>query len=337
MNLDALDRPVSKAEAQDFLDRHPVKRMFFHVSGDVASAAALFAILGYVLVSVISNANIVIGLVFVGIAAFFMIVAVLLYFYYHHVYALKNAEIGLRVERMAENNGWLYQHRVLGMMKPQTTFFNTGKEYEFTNVVKATDFEAGQFQYKVDSGRNEKTVRSGYMIIPLQRHMTHMLLDGKSNNLRIFGIEVSNLPATMQKNQIDVLEGDFSDHYVLYAPEGYNVDTRYVFTPDLMHILVEESDSIDIEILDDNVYVYFGKYDVHSKAFWQKVERLKDAFNDKLLPKTARYEDDSTLDGSVAPEAKRLKKAVPVITLVAASIVVLSNVVEIVRFIRSMF
>lgn len=319
MKLDALENPVDIKDAKVFLEQHPVKRTFFNASKDIIGGIVLLISIAVVLLFVMKDVG-AIGWAFAGAVLLIALVSVSMYFYYHQAYALKNAEIGLRVERFAKDNGWLYSHRE-AIFKHATTFFTAGHDYEFMNVVSGYDFEAGQFAFTTGSGRSEKRHLYGYMIVPLQRNMPHMLLDGKSNNMRAFGMDISNIPVNFHKNQIDLLEGDFNDHYTLYAPEGYGVDVRYIFTPDLMQILVEESDSIDIEIMDNNVFVYFGKHDVGSRVFWQRVDTLRAAFHDKLVTKSLRYDDDRTVDGSISRQGWRLKRRVPIVLVILAILV----------------
>ena len=120
---------------------------------------------------------------------------------------------------------------------------------------------------------------------------------------------------SFKNNQIDLLEGDFNNYYTLYAPEDYGIDVRYIFTPDLMNILVNESDNIDIEILDSELYIYFGNSQLDTPAFWQRSFRLYSELRDKLVEKSGRYADDRTSDGSVAPQGTRLKQGIPAIVI----------------------
>lgn len=326
MKLDALGGLVDKKDVKLFLEQNPVKKTAFAMTRDTVAAVFTLIFVGFIVLFALRDTTIAQG-VFAAIMLVAIICAIVLYFYLHHIYALKNAEIGLRVERLAKANGWHYDHRQETMKQP-TAFFSAGHDYVYTNVVNGPDFEIGQFEYSIGIGRHEKRYFNSYMIIPLARKLPHMLLDGKSNNTRPFGMDISNIPMTYKKSQIDLLEGDFNDHYNLYAPEGYGVDARYIFTPDLMKVLVEESDSIDIEIMDDKAYVYFGKRNIESKEFWEKAEKLRTAFKEKLVAKSLRYDDDRTEDGSVSYSGARLKKGVSVITIAAITAYVLWTIVQ---------
>ena len=75
-----------------------------------------------------------------------------------------------------------------------------------------------------------------------------MVLDARSNN-GLFG--GTNLPSQFSKDQILSLEGDFSEYFTLYCPREYERDALYVFTPDLMALLIDQTSTFDVEIVDD--------------------------------------------------------------------------------------
>ncbi|WP_414172275.1 hypothetical protein [Clavibacter tessellarius] len=49
------------------------------------------------------------------------------------------------------------------------------------------------------------------------------------------------------------LEGDFDRHAALYCPEGYERDALYLFTPDVMAVLVDRVRGFDVEIRGDRL------------------------------------------------------------------------------------
>jgi hypothetical protein len=98
-------------------------------------------------------------------------------------------------------------------------------------------------------------------VIQLDRALPHMVLDAVQNDRKILGQRVSNLPARFDLAQRLSREGDFDRYFTLYAPADYERDALYVFTPDLMALLIDEAGSgeggsMDVEIIDDRMYVY---------------------------------------------------------------------------------
>lgn len=328
MKLEALTRKITKDEIKKYMGRQPVRRTFFNPSRDIISSLILLLCIVIFTVPLLS-VNMTVAIVFLAAILVCAAIIIYIYFHYHQALAVKNAETGLRVEQLAHDNGWQYIHQTQNA-QPRTALFSYGHDHEFVNVVSGPGFEVGQMQFMTGSGRNEKKLTYGYMVIPLKRDLPHILLDGKSNNLKVFGAEISNISTFFEKNQIDILEGDFNKYYNLYAPEGYGADVRYIFTPDLMNTLIEESDGIDIEVMDNNVYVYFGEHDLKTPAFWRKAERLNMVFRDKVSSKSMRYEDDNTDDGHVAPEATRLKKRIPLFIVVFVVFVIVFKLGELI-------
>lgn len=156
-----------------------------------------------------------------------------------------------------------------------------------------------------------------------------MVLDSKSNNYQLLGMEISNLPETLNKDQVISLEGDFDKYYTLYAPKDYDADVRYVFTPDLMQALIRESDSIDIEILDNTMLVYLGKNDIGTIEFWQRIGRFMDIVGDKIQRQTQNYSDDKSLvSGVVAPQGRQLRRGVSTVSVVLAVLYVLLQLLD---------
>lgn len=335
MKLDALDRLVTKQDIKQFIEWHRVKTRLVNPSRDIVLGVAILCIVGWFTVTLLrvrgTEGQLIAATLLVCMLAGLAVI-VPAYLIYNHRLRQKNAETGVRIERLAQDNGWRYVYWDWES-KPTAMLFTSGHSHEYRHVVKSDQFEAGQMKFTVGHGRSETNYKFNYMVIKLKRKLPHMLLDGKANNTKAFGIDMTNLPISFKKNQIDMLEGDFNDHYTLYAPEGYNVDARYVFTPDLMHLLVEESEGIDIEIIDNYAVVYFSHSDNTQKAFWEKVGRLKSIFDDKLAMKSIRYEDERAWDGAVAERGQRLKRRVSVLAVVTGSLFIL---LEIMRLIMRM-
>ena len=77
------------------------------------------------------------------------------------------------------------------------------------------------------------------------------MLDALGNNG--FG---SNLPASFARDQRLSLEGDFDKYFTLYCPEGYEQDALYLFTPDIMARFIDSAAQLDVEIVDDWLFLY---------------------------------------------------------------------------------
>ena len=158
-----------------------------------------------------------------------------------------------RLNRFAQANGMSYEGRVSSPALPGM-IFSLGGSRMSTDLVRGTSprfVEFGNYQYTVKRGKSSTTYRWGYVAVKLDVPLPNIVLDAKGNNG--FG---SNLPASFQKEQRLSLEGDFDEYFTLYCPEGYERDALYLFTPDIMARFIDNAAELDVEIVDDWMFLY---------------------------------------------------------------------------------
>lgn len=158
-----------------------------------------------------------------------------------------------RLHRFAQANGMAYEASIADPPLPGM-IFSIGRSRLATDLVRGTRprfVEFGNYQYTVQSGKNSTTYRWGYVAVKLDVPLPNIVLDAKGNNG--FG---SNLPASFQRAQRLSLEGDFDRHFTLYCPEGYEQDALYLFTPDIMARFIDNAAQLDVEIVDDWLFLY---------------------------------------------------------------------------------
>lgn len=171
--------------------------------------------------------------------------------------------IAIRMGRFAADNGWLYERGPVSVGH-QGLIFQQGHSRRAGNVIASSSgsldglsFEMGDYQYTTGSGKNRQTHYWIYCCVELDRHVPHMVLDATSNNISLFGRNImSNLPTSFRKDQELSLEGDFNKYFTLYAPKDYERDAYYIFTPDLMALLIDTSQGFDAEVIDNRIYFY---------------------------------------------------------------------------------
>jgi hypothetical protein len=134
----------------------------------------------------------------------------------------------------------------------------------------------------------------------LPRGVPHMIL--KNRHSRILRLSEAINVAKMQ------LEGNFADTFTLYCPLGYERDALYIFTPDVMAACMDLAGNAEIELVDDNLFIYTrSPAALHEPeelaAFLSLVQRLTARFEKQ----TDAYRDERVLDPSrVAVSARRL-------------------------------
>lgn len=232
----------------------------------------------------------------------------------------KNWEIWYRLDRFATANGMLFSPS-----DPNPTYpgaiFNRGDSRRAINHLRSTVgrfLDLGNYTYSTGSGKNRHTYSWGFMALHLDRKLPHMVLDSRSNN-GLFG--GTNLPAVFAKDQVLSLEGDFNEHFTLYCPRQYERDALYVFTPDLMALLIDEASPFDVEIVDDWMFVYSAApFSPTSPAVYERLFRIVDTVGTKTLSQSDRYSDErvgSFAANTVAPQGQRLRGGVSIGALVA--------------------
>jgi hypothetical protein len=143
-----------------------------------------------------------------------------------------------------------------------------------------------------------------------------MVLDSKANNT-FFG---SDLPVSFRRDQVLSLEGDFNKYFTLYCPQEYEQDALYVFTPDLMALLIDDAGSFDVEIVDDWMFIYSPHpFPALSATAYQRLFTIVATVGSKTVSQTANYHDDrvgSVAANIVAPAGQRLRHGTSIGTLV---------------------
>lgn len=158
-----------------------------------------------------------------------------------------------RIGMFAQANGMTYVERIANPGLPGM-IFSLGSSRLATDVVRGTQprfVEFGNYQYTVRHGKSSTTYRWGYVAVKLDVPLPNIVLDAIGNNG--FG---SNLPASFQRAQRLSLEGDFDQHFTLYCPAGYEADALYLFTPDIMARFIDHAAQLDVEIVDDWMFLY---------------------------------------------------------------------------------
>jgi hypothetical protein len=252
----------------------------------------------------------------------------------------------IRLTRFATANGLSYSHDGFAKAYPGL-LFSVGHSRHFTGTFSRPDapaFDIGNYRYRTGSGKHKRTHSRGYVAMRLERKLPHMVLDAAGNN-GLFG--ASTLPRSFGRDQILALEGDFNEYFTLYCPREYERDALYVFTPDLMALLIDNAASLDVEIVDDWMFVYsMHPFAIEEPGALEPLFTVIETIGAKTLAQTDRYQDDRvaaptsagaertdsssaavavpTQTGAVAPQGRRLGRGVPmgaVLTLVGIALV----------------
>lgn len=228
----------------------------------------------------------------------------------------------VRMDRFARANALMYEPHSPAPSYPGL-IFGLGNARAVTDHFRTVDgryLDFGNYSYTTGSGKSRTTHRWGFLALHLDRALPHMVLDSRQNNGLLGG---TNLPSVFSKQQVLSLEGDFDRHFTLYCPREYERDALYVFTPDLMALLIDEAAPFDVEIVDRWMFVYSSRvFPAADAATYQRLLGIVSTVGAKTLSQTDRYVDDRIGQFSanvVAPQGQRLRRGVSVLGIVMIS------------------
>lgn len=207
--------------------------------------------------------------------------------------------------------------------------FDNGHSREINDAVRFGDgTEIGNYTYVTGSGKNQRTYTRAYAKIRLARRLPHMVLDAKGNNFWKF----SSLSDTFDRSQTLALEGDFNNYFTLYAPKQYERDALYVFTPDVMAAMIDHGKDYDIEIIDDELFIYANKhFKLDQPETYERILTIASTVARKLINQTDYYADErigSHAANIVAPQGQRLKSGFNWMIVIFIVIIVYFNIIQ---------
>lgn len=217
----------------------------------------------------------------------------------------------VRVSKFAKENNMTYRPYSPFDNRPGIVFSNVNSSM-FSDLLIARDrqfTELGNYRFTVGSGRYRTTYTKGFARVKLPRRLPHMFLDSRSNS-RFSGWLDSTLQY-IKANQKTELEGDFGKYFTLYVPRQYEVDARYVFTPDVMQAMIEASSNYDCEIIDDDLYIFSTeRVAIDSPKSIEELLAVIDTLKPELIMQTKYYSDErvrSRASNRIALKGSRLK------------------------------
>ena len=226
-----------------------------------------------------------------------------------------------RLSAFAEQNDITFRARIPNPGYAGT-IFRQGAARRSYNVIRfdrGRTVEVGNFRYVGDIGPR-RVPEWGYLAVRLDRKVPNMVMQSKLNQ-KLFG---TRLPIAFTKHQVLPLEGDFGKYFTLYAPMTYERDALYVFTPDLMALLIDETAAFDVEVVDDWMFVYSHKpFDMLSPVTYERADHIVATLGAKTLRQTQRYADDrlnSPAINAIAAPGRRLRTPISRVFIVGVAV-----------------
>jgi hypothetical protein len=215
----------------------------------------------------------------------------------------RNVARTVRIDRAARQNGLEYADREPLARFSGTPLQRPGRQ-EASDVLRSeagapVDFVAATFA----ASPGLASRRGGVAEIRLDRQVPHIVLENRrARILRRSGDR-------FRRKQRLSLEGDFDRTFALYCPAGYERDALYIFTPDLMALLLDLAPDCEVELVGDRFVLYSGRpWRLWRPERFARVVSMVDAIGAKAVRQTARYRDENAgIPDAVAPAARRLR------------------------------
>lgn len=218
----------------------------------------------------------------------------------------KRAKNVLRAKKFAAENGFIYIPTT-NSTQENGVIFQDLESSTAHSVIEGAYKEVNFRIFNNYGTANRDEYRFGVIVMQLPRKMPHVILDSKTNSS---SFRTTNLPY-MKRSQLFRLEGDFNKHYDVYVPKGYERDALYFLTPEIMALMIDTAQSFDIEVVDNQLYVY-GKEFKYRETEFAKVFEIIELIGSEFTDNTKRYADERVASkkmNEVSSPGRRLDKS----------------------------
>ncbi|PPF79421.1 hypothetical protein C5B96_12730 [Subtercola sp. Z020] len=193
-----------------------------------------------------------------------------------------------RLARFAAANGMSYSPGPTGTSR-DAPFRRRGSLnlYRVLRTPGERGLEFANYEIARATSANTAPAFGGYCALRLPTALPNILLRSEDGPKR--PLQTS---AELRESQVLSLEGDFDRYFRLYCPAGYERDALYLFTPDVMGRLVDNLRGLDIEIVDDWMYLLSARDLITDQPErWQALAGAVDALDDRI-ERWARWRDE---------------------------------------------
>lgn len=139
------------------------------------------------------------------------------------------------------------------------------------------------YHYSQGHGKNKRTYYYTVAEIEYGGELPDILVEKKD------GFVWSSLAQPHQKALR--LGGAFNDHFAVYVPEDFEVETFEIFTPEIMEQLINRAKSFSFEFINKRLYIFTGHF-ISKKVELEDLLGLTKYLIDVLGPRLARLHGD---------------------------------------------
>jgi hypothetical protein len=213
--------------------------------------------------------------------------------------------------QFAADNGLLYRTRSRGPSYPGCIFASMNTRlpyvYDHLSTIRGRYLDFGNFHSYSTTGDGpgshldpDPLLNSwGFIALQMDQQLPNILLISKR---RVGGQTV--LPIQPDPSQILSLEGNFDQYFTLYCPKEFEQDALYVFTPDLMALLIDEAAPFDVEIVDRWMFFYVPRpFNSMDPQVYQRLFRILQTVGTKIVGQTSNYSNPELAPMATTPAA----------------------------------
>ncbi|GAB3754560.1 hypothetical protein [Microlunatus parietis] len=137
-------------------------------------------------------------------------------------------------------------------------------------------FEVGLHRYESGHDQQEQQYEWRYLAFPLPGVLPYLML-----NARLDETLPGDLGEFGAADRIQTLDGVMDEHFTLYCRPEDRFDAFYVFTPDVMALLIDHARDLDVEVAADWLFFYSRfRLQVSDPDTWARVAVLEE----KVVP-----------------------------------------------------
>jgi hypothetical protein len=254
----------------------------------------------------------------IGIAALALAVPIFPLYFLNKSATNRTIASIIRFRRFVTDNHWQFNQK-LAIPHSEGMLFNEGDERRTTDVVRSfngTPFTIGTHNYVTGIGRGRSMNEWGYITVPIEKALPHIVLDAIANNGKIFSAELfTNLPHAFSKDKQISVSPAVDAIYHVYSADGMSDSIGSVITPEFAAKMKQLAKLYDIEIVDGMVYLYrFYGFKKTKKAMQEVmaiIDTIVETFGVTALDKTTNSPAAKATTDAVVTAAPTLKGATP--------------------------
>ncbi|SMQ68475.1 hypothetical protein [Agreia sp. VKM Ac-1783] len=173
-------------------------------------------------------------------------------------FAVRSTHRGAGVQAWAEKSGMRYVHQRRSRDSAPwrgTPFPRTGG-YAVRHHAIGSDVETARFRsLPDDSGYHSAGLVNSFTFVrfTLPTSVPHLVVtSNRSSTLNAAGLAISG--GRVLRGSIE-----FDASFTLHCPADYERDALYIFTPDVLALLIDVAPGCDLELVDDTAYLYMSR------------------------------------------------------------------------------